>query len=116
MPLTLMLVAFCLTLLETWVATKEGRADRQSTMARNARYSWIAGGWATSFEAVLLLDIGIVVTPVGLGNKIATGVACCLGALVGKVWACERRRRKFRTKGLNRGRRRYSNQRGEGQG
>jgi hypothetical protein len=106
----LLILAFALTLAETWVATKEGRADRQSTTAKSRRFSIISANWATIFEWILLLDVGFIART-DLPTALALGVVIGLGAWLGKFIALEHRRKKFRTKGLNHGRRRYSVQR-----
>ena len=82
---------FWLTVLETWVATWEGRADRQSTSARTSRYSWISSGWAGVFELLLLLDIWLVVR-----EGWTVGIPIVAGAVWGKFYALEKRRSKWR--------------------
>lgn len=82
---------FLITLAETLIGTWEGRADRASTTSKTMRWSIIAGNWAVSFEVVLMVDLYILVKE---GWPIIIPIA--VGAWIGKVWACERRRRKFR--------------------
>lgn len=89
----LWVVVFVITVLETWIATWEGRADRQSTSAKDNRFSLKAAGWAGAFELVLLLDIILVVRE-GWGVTIPI----LLGAVWGKYHALERRRAKWRTR------------------
>lgn len=82
---------FLITLAETLIGTWEGRADRRSTTAKTMRWSIIAANWAVSFEVVLLVDLYILVKE---GPAIIIPIGA--GAWIGKLWACERRRRKFR--------------------
>lgn len=82
---------FLITLAETLIATWEGRADRRSTTAKTIRWSIIAANWALGFEIVLLVDLYILVKE---GPTIIIPIGA--GAWIGKMWACERRRRKFR--------------------
>lgn len=82
---------FFITLAETMIATWEGRADRQSTTAKTHRFSLLASTWAMLFEAVLCVDMVVVARE---GWSVIPVIL--LGAGIGKYWACERRRRKFR--------------------
>jgi predicted hydrolase (HD superfamily) len=84
-------------LAEVWVATLEGRADRQATAAKTNRYSLLAAHWSAVFEAILLLDIALIVH-----SGFIVAAAIVAGAWLGKYIAVEQRRRRFRTKGLNR--------------
>lgn len=89
----LWLAIFVITVLETWIATWEGRADRQSTSAKHNRFSLKAAGWAGVFEMVLLLDVWLIV-------KEGWGIALPIfaGAVWGKYHALERRRSRWRSK------------------
>lgn len=87
----LWLVVFALTIAETWVATAEGRADRQATTAKHNRFSLTAAHWAAAFEALLLIDIILIAK-----ESIWLGVPIIIGAWLGKYAAVERRRRKWR--------------------
>jgi len=89
-------LAFTLTLTETWVATLEARADRRSTPAKTNRFSIAAANWAAIFEAILLMDIALIVHA-----GVSVGVAIVAGAWLGKYIAVERRRRRFHKHGLN---------------
>jgi hypothetical protein len=82
---------FAITVLETWIATWEGRADRQSTASPNNRFSMKAAGWAGAFEFVLFLDIMLLVKE---GWPILIPILA--GAVWGKYHALEKRRKKFR--------------------
>lgn len=82
---------FGITVLETWIATWEGRADRQSTSAPHNRFSLKAAGWAGAFELVLFLDIMLLVKE---GWSILIPILA--GAIWGKYHALERRRKNFR--------------------
>lgn len=86
-------VVFWITVLETWIATWEGRADRQSTSAKHNRFSLKAAGWAGAFEAVLFLDVMLLVRE---GWTILLPILA--GAVWGKYHALEKRRRKFRSR------------------
>lgn len=82
---------FGITVLEVWIATWEGRADRQSTSATHSRFSHKAAFWAATFEIVLLVDVVLIVRE---GWTIIVPVVA--GAYWGKWRALERRRSKFR--------------------
>lgn len=84
----LWILVFVITLVETFISTWEGRADRQSTHWPNNRKSLLAAFWAVSFELVLLTDIMVIVA-----EGWAVLVPVLAGAGLGKYWACERRRR-----------------------
>jgi hypothetical protein len=84
-------LAFLLTFAETIVSTWEGRADRQSTSCRDNRFSKKAAAWAGVFEALLLVDVVLVVhEPVLYSPPILAA------AIIGKYWSLEKRREKFR--------------------
>lgn len=86
------IVVFLLTIAETAVSTFEGRHDRQSTASRTNKHSLKAAHWAAVFEAILLLDIVLLVhEPWVFGPVI-------VGAWIGKYWSVEKRRKKFRRK------------------
>ena len=87
----LWLLVFAVTVAETWIATWEGRADRQSTSATHNRFSIKAGLWAGAFELVLFLDVWLIVKE---GWPILVPILA--GAVWGKFHALERRRRKWR--------------------
>lgn len=96
---------FTITLLEVLISTWEGRADRRSTTAKTMRYSVIAANWAVAFEIVLFLDLWILVKE---GLPILIPISA--GAWIGKFWALERRRKKFRANaGRLRKKHRHSN-------
>lgn len=84
---------FAVTVLETWIATWEGRADRQATSCRDNRFSLKSAHWAAAFELVLLLDILLVVK-----EGWSLTVPILAGAWWGKYSALERRRAKFRSR------------------
>lgn len=84
---------FAITVAETWIATWEGKADRNSTSCRTSRWSWRAAGWAGAFELVLLVDIMLIVK-----EGWALVVPILAGAIYGKFSALERRRAKFRSR------------------
>jgi len=89
----LWLLMFSITVLETWIATWEGRADRQSTACRDRRFSLKASHWAAAFELVLLIDIMVIVR-----EGWAVLIPILLGAWWGKYSALERRRAKWRAR------------------
>lgn len=82
---------FLITVLETLISTWEGRADRRSTTSKTRRLSMIAANWAGSFELVLFVDILVVVHE---GWRVMIPILA--GAWIGKFYACEQRRKKFR--------------------
>lgn len=84
---------FAITVLETWIATWEGRADRQSTSAKHNRFSMKAAGWAGTFELVLFIDIMLLVK-----EGWAILIPILAGAIWGKYHALERRRAKFESR------------------
>ena len=84
---------FAITVLETWIATWEARADRQSTSAKHNRFSLKAAWWAGAFEMVLLLDVWLIVR-----EGWAVGIPIFAGAVWGKYHALEKRRAKFRSR------------------
>ncbi len=86
-------LAFLLTLAETMVATWEGRSDRLSTACRTNHHSKKSAWWAGVFEALLLVDVVLVVhEPVLYSPPIIAA------AVIGKYWSLERRRKKFRAR------------------
>ena len=89
----LWLLVFVITVLETWIATWEGRADRQSTSCRDRRFSLKASYWAAAFELVLLIDIVVIVH-----EGVAVAAPILIGAWYGKYSALERRRAKWRAR------------------
>lgn len=89
----LWVAVFAITVLEVWISTWEGRADRQSTSAKHNRFSIKAGIWAGAFEIVLLLDIWLIVRE-GFG----VGIPIVAGAVWAKYHALEKRRAKFRAR------------------
>jgi hypothetical protein len=77
---------FLLTVAETVVSTLEGSADRR-------RRSVVAANWATVFEVLLLVDVlALVHDPLKMFFPIVAG------AWLGKYWAVEKRRKKFRSR------------------
>lgn len=90
-------LAFFLTIAETAVATFEGRADRQATSCPDNRFSKKAAHWATVFEWVLMIDILIIVHSWWMFIPIGAG------AWIGKYWAVEQRRKKFRRRTKRKG-------------
>jgi hypothetical protein len=84
---------FAVTVAETWIATWEGRADRQSTSAQHNRFSIKSALWAGAFELVLFLDVWLIVQE---GWPILIPILA--GAVWGKYHALERRRRKWRAR------------------
>lgn len=86
-------VIFVVTALETAIATWEGRADRQATSASDNRFSKKAAHWAAIFEAILVADIVITVS-----NPLLYAPVVVVAAWIGKYWAVERRRSKFRAR------------------
>lgn len=89
----LWLAVFIITVAETWIATWEGRADRQSTSCRDKRFSIKAANWAGAFELVLLIDLLLIVSE---GWTLIVPIV--VGAWWGKYSALERRRAKFRSR------------------
>lgn len=87
----LQVAVFFITLSETVIATWEGRADRQSTTAKTNKYSLRASGWAGLFELVLCVDMYVVAHE---GWSLIPSIV--LGGTLGKYWAVERRRKRFR--------------------
>lgn len=84
---------FLLTVAETVVSTLEGRADRLSTSSRSNKHSLRAASWATVFEVLLLIDVLVLVhDPIKMFFPIVAG------AWLGKYWAVEKRRKKFRSR------------------
>jgi uncharacterized membrane protein YqgA involved in biofilm formation len=84
---------FLLTVAETVVSTLESRADRVSTSSRNNKHSLRAAHWATVFEVLLLVDVLVLVhDPIRMFFPIVAG------AWLGKYWAVEKRRKKFRAR------------------
>lgn len=81
---------FIITVLETLIATWEGRADRQATSSRSRKWSLRAAHWAAAFELVLFVDIMLLVKE---GWTILVPILA--GAWIGKYAAVERRRRKW---------------------
>lgn len=92
----LVILAFILTLAETWVSTLEAKADRASTPSKSKRLSIISSNWAAVFEAILLMDIALVIHA-----GLAVGAAVVMGAWIGKFFSLERRRKRFHKHGLN---------------
>lgn len=84
---------FALTVAETVVSTWEGREDRLSTSSRSHKHSIRAAHWATVFEILLLIDILAVVH-----DPFAMFFPIVAGAWLGKYWAVEKRRKKFRSR------------------
>lgn len=82
---------FLITVLETLIATWEGRADRLSTTSKTYRWSLKAANWAGAFELVLFVDILVIVHE---GPSVLIPILA--GAWLGKFYACEARRKKFR--------------------
>jgi Flp pilus assembly protein TadB len=84
---------FLLTVSETVVSTLEGREDRLSTSSRGNKHSLKAAHWATVFEILLLIDVlALVHNPMQMFFPIVAG------AWLGKYWAVEKRRKKFRSR------------------
>ncbi len=89
--LLLGLVVFALTAAETYVSTKGGRADRQSTYAATPAKSTEAALWEGLFEAILWLGVILI------GSEAHwLAFPAIAGAVVSKRWALERRRKRFR--------------------
>lgn len=84
---------FLITVAETLIATWEGRADRQATSAKTDKFSRRAAHWALMFELVLFIDIAMIVKE---GWWVLAPILA--GAWIGKYWAVERRRKKFRAR------------------
>lgn len=89
----LWLVAIVLTWAEVVVATVAGRADRQSTSCRTNRKSKEAAGWEMVFETLLLADMALV-----MRESLWLGIPIVLTAGAAKLWALEKRRKKFRSR------------------
>lgn len=84
-------LAFFLTFAETIVSTWEGRADRQATACRDNRFSKKSAHWAAVFETLLLVDVVLVVQ-----EPVLYAPPIIAAAWIGKYWAVEQRRKKFR--------------------
>jgi hypothetical protein len=85
--------AFLLTFFEVVVATKEGRSDRLSTASATNYHSKVSAVWAGVFEALLLVDVVLVVY-----EPVLFAPPVILAAMIGKYWSLEQRRKKFRSK------------------
>ena len=101
---------FAITVLETWISTWEGRADRQSTSAKHNRFSLKASAWAGAFELVLFADVMLLVHE---GWTVLLPILA--GAMWGKYHALEKRRKKFRSRTKRRKSPRASNVSSESQ-
>lgn len=89
----LWLLAFGLAWVENLIATRGGRADRQSTSCRTNKFSIIAANWDVAFGVVLLVDTALVVTQ---GYDLILPIAA--GSWLGTYTELERRRSKFRSR------------------
>jgi hypothetical protein len=86
----LWLAIFAITVLETWIATWEARADRQvRPQGKSNKFSLRSANWAAAFELVLFVDILLLVKE---GWMVLPPILA--GAWWGKYHALERRRRK----------------------
>lgn len=85
-------LAFLLTFAETIVATWEGRSDRLSTSSRSNHHSKVSAAWAGVFEALLLVDVVLVVH-----EPLLFSPPIIVAAILGKYWSLEQRRKKFRS-------------------
>lgn len=86
-------VVFAITVLETWLATWESKADRNSTSCRTNRWSKVSANWAMMFELVLFVDLWLLWKEGGW-----LLVPILAGAWWGKYHALERRRAKWRAR------------------
>lgn len=82
--------AFIITFAENWVASRERFAERQSKMAKTARFSLISASWSSVFEVILLVDIVLTVA-----DPLAIAPWVLVGGWLGQYLACEKQRRKF---------------------
>lgn len=102
---------FALTAAENAVATWASRADRQSTLAKTIRFSIVSANWTMTHDLLLLIDFWAIIAQ----GFWLIAIPTLLASWSSQLLVLERRRRRFRTKGLNRMKRVKRSKRGSSQ-